>query len=243
MVFEATDLDLQVSFDDKLQLISSGILNDADKVLDGTVSGAYSSSAVKRLREYAFATCTNLSSVSLPNCTSIGPSAFKYCSALESVNLPSCVSFTQGNDNGYFFNKATELKSISIPKLTTIEDGTRAFSDCYILEELNAPNLASLTTSTHMFSLCRKLKKVNLAKLGGATIGSYTFANCHILTTLILGGNKLNPLGNVNAFHQSKIQNGEGYIYVPDALVESYKAATNWSAFADQIKPISELED
>jgi hypothetical protein len=29
-------------------------------------------------------------------------------------------------------------------------------------------------------------------------------------------------------------------IYVPDESVEAYKGATNWSAYADQIKPISE---
>ena len=33
----------------------------------------------------------------------------------------------------------------------------------------------------------------------------------------------------------------DGYIYVPDALVDSYKKATNWVTYADQIKPLSEL--
>ena len=35
--------------------------------------------------------------------------------------------------------------------------------------------------------------------------------------------------------------NGDGKIYVPDALVDSYKAATNWSALADFIKPLSQF--
>ena len=34
---------------------------------------------------------------------------------------------------------------------------------------------------------------------------------------------------------------GTGYIYVQDNLVEQYKSATNWSTYADQIKPLSEL--
>lgn len=42
-------------------------------------------------------------------------------------------------------------------------------------------------------------------------------------------------------FNNTKIANDEGYIYVPNYLVDSYKATTNWSNHAAQIKPISEL--
>lgn len=45
-----------------------------------------------------------------------------------------------------------------------------------------------------------------------------------------------------NAFTGTKIASGTGYVYVPDELVEEYKVATNWSTFANQIKPLSELE-
>lgn len=42
------------------------------------------------------------------------------------------------------------------------------------------------------------------------------------------------------AFNSTPIANGTGYIYVPDALVNDYKKATNWSVYANQIKPLSE---
>lgn len=41
-------------------------------------------------------------------------------------------------------------------------------------------------------------------------------------------------------FTNTLIASGTGFIYVPDALVESYKTATNWSTYADQILPLSE---
>ena len=244
VTFEATDTTLQVSFDDKLQLVSSGILNDADKVIDGTVSGAYASSAVIGLRENAFVMCVNLSAISLPNCTNLGAQAFRGCTALESVNLPNCTSFTNGISTGYYFDANNKLKTINIPNLTTIETGTRSFGGCYELEEFNAPNLASLTTTTSMFTTCRKLKKLNLPKLGGTTINARTFENCYALEKVILGGSQLNPLDNVSAFSNAGalIENGVN-IYVPDDLVDTYKTATNWSNFADKIKPISELEE
>ena len=46
--------------------------------------------------------------------------------------------------------------------------------------------------------------------------------------------------GTYGIFGGSKIASGTGYIYVPDDLVEDYKAATNWSTYAAQIKPLSE---
>lgn len=62
------------------------------------------------------------------------------------------------------------------------------------------------------------------------------------LVAFILRRNMLCSLGNKNSFNNTPIASGTGFIYVPDNLVEQYKAATNWSTFANQIKPISELE-
>jgi hypothetical protein len=220
--------------------VSSGILNDADALAQGTISGEYVSDKVTSLRQYAFDSCANLSSVSLPNCTSVATAAFRGCSALESVNLPSCVSF----DGGSVFDGAAKMKTVNIPNLTTIENGVRCFAICNLLEELNAPNLTSVKTNTAgMFNACKKLRKVNCPKLSGMTIQANMFYNCYQLTTLILGGSELNPLENVSAFTGTPIANGTGYIYVPDDLVGTYKTATNWAVFADQIKPISELEE
>ncbi len=48
-------------------------------------------------------------------------------------------------------------------------------------------------------------------------------------------------LSNSNAFANTPIAQGTGYIYVPDNLVASFKTATNWSTYASQIKGVSEL--
>ena len=46
-------------------------------------------------------------------------------------------------------------------------------------------------------------------------------------------------LTGTNAFQGAS----NAIIYVPDALVNDYKAATNWSTYADRIKGISELPE
>ena len=75
------------------------------------------------------------------------------------------------------------------------------------------------------------------------TIKAQVFQNCNKLTKLILGSPSLCELTNANSFNLTPMADGTGYVYVPDNLVDAYKTATNWSAFADKIKPISELEE
>jgi hypothetical protein len=221
--------------------VISDILYDADKVVDGTFSGEYVSDKVINVKESAFDKCTNITSVSLPNCISIAKCAFRDCSALENVNLPSCETFFQ-NDGASYFDGAANLKSINIPNLTTMEIGSRAFAGCRVLEEFNAPNLTSIAAhQNNMFHVCVSLKKVSLPKLGGASLSKSIFNNCYRLKTVILGGNQLNTLEG--AFTAGSVAEGTCIFYVPDDLVDTYKTATNWAAYANQIKPISELEE
>jgi hypothetical protein len=214
--------------------VSGDITNDADELAQGTISGAYVSDKVTSLRKYAFAYCANLTSVSLPNCTSVDEFSFLDCTNAESIDLPMCISI-----NGVSaFESAKKLKTINLPNLTTMTTANRIFLYCESLEEFYAPNLISMNDTNRLFGSCSKLKKVTFPKLGGTTINAYTFYKCTNLETLILGGDTLNPLENVNAFN--KITN----IYVKDNLVDTYKTATNWSNFADKIKSIEkDLEE
>ena len=60
------------------------------------------------------------------------------------------------------------------------------------------------------------------------------FAYCKLLDTLILrNSSRIVSLGNKNAFTGTPIEKGTGYIYVPAALIDEYKTATNWTTFAN----------
>lgn len=81
------------------------------------------------------------------------------------------------------------------------------------------------------------------------TIKNMSFSWCTRLTKFVLPNTTSVPsMSNKDAFEYTPIAgktdftNGElGYIYVKDTLLDSFKSATNWSNYADQIKPISEL--
>ena len=210
------NIDVNVNVEDSGADVFAGLVQ-------GTIEGAYVNDKITSLRPYAFAVCDYLTSISLPNCTT-----FTFLEA----------------DYGCYFRNADSLKTIDIPNLTTIENGARCFNWCKSLKEFDAPNLTSVTNTSTMFSYCTSIRKINLPKLGGTTLSANTFPNCYNLEELILGGNELNPLANVNAFSNTGSNVIGGFkVYVPDDLVESYRTATNWSNFADQIKPISELEE
>jgi hypothetical protein len=64
---------------------------------------------------------------------------------------------------------------------------------------------------------------------------------CSKFTTLILRNTtQIVTLNKTNAFADTPIASGTGYIYVPSALVDSYKAATNWSSYANQFRALED---
>ncbi len=72
---------------------------------------------------------------------------------------------------------------------------------------------------------------------GLKTINTYGFRNCPNLVAIVF------PSVNViNLTHTDLLDDTitNAYFYVPDDLVDDYKTATNWNAYADRIKPMSE---
>lgn len=192
---------------------------EADAILDGSFSGAYYSDKITSLKTDAFSACKNVTSVSLPNCTAFtGKAHFYQASNLKSVYLPNLTTI----ENPYYTFGYIKAKEINLPSLTTIT-ATAGLNACFYHAEL--------------------AEKISIPKLGSTAIGNAAFYYAKALTTLILCGSELNPLENVNAFVGTPIAKGTGYVYVPDDLVDTYKTATNWVTYADQIKPISELEE
>lgn len=128
------------------------------------------------------------------------------------------------------------LASVTLPAASYINNS--AFEGCAALESVNLPRVT--TFGGRAFLGCSKLSKVNFPSV--TTIWETAFSGCATLETVILLSNTLCRLTNVSVFTGTPIANGTGFIYVPDNLVEQYKVAANWSTYASQIKPLSELE-
>ena len=60
---------------------------------------------------------------------------------------------------------------------------------------------------------------------------------------MILRSETMAVLKYTKAFEGTPIESGTGYIYVPAALIDSYKTATNWTQYADQFRAIEDYPD
>lgn len=97
--------------------------------------GRYSYS-VTEIHEYAFRTCSKLTSVTIPNSvTTIGEAAFDGCSGLTSVTIPNSVTSIRKET----FAGCSGLTSVTIPNSVT-SIGDYAFYECSGLTSVSIPN-------------------------------------------------------------------------------------------------------
>lgn len=210
---------------------------DIDALIDGSITEINSNA--QTIRTNVFTQSQSLVTADFPAATAIGNSAFYQCSALEKVNFPKVTMLGSS-----VFESCTSLTDINFPEVATINNAS-VFRNCSSLAKVNFPKLTTIS-GYNTFSACTSLTTVDLPELteisGSAVFGSaYGGAGCRSLIRVVLRKSAVVSLTKTDVFTDTPIANGTGYIYVPDDLVDSYKAATNWSTYADQIKGISEL--
>ena len=133
------------------------------------------------------------------------------------------------------FRRCLDLGRVTLPNALMADN--YAFAECSALTDVCFPMMTNIGYAS--FSSCRSLP---IAEFPNAvSINALAFGNCSALETLILSGESVVRLLNTSAFTGSLIEAGTGFVYVPDTLVSSYKSADNWSTYAAQIKPLSEL--
>ena len=93
----------------------------------------------------------------------------------------------------------------------------------------------------YAFYDCKNLVSADFSNV--ESIGRYAFRSCSNLDTFILRKTSGVAVAQNAILTDTKISARTGYIYVPAALVDSYKAATNWSTYASQIRAIEDYPD
>ena len=117
--------------------------------------------------------------------------------------------------------------------------GMRAFRGCTALVSVNFA--AATSIAIEGFRGCAALRSADFAAV--TSIAGETFIDCYRLGALILRSGTMCTLSYVNAFSGTPIASGTGYIYVPAALLEDYKVATNWSTYAAQFRALEDYPD
>ena len=128
----------------------------------------------------AFAYCSSLTSVNIPNSvTNIGESAFYECSSLTSVTIPNSVTSI---GIGAFY-ECSSLTSVTIPN-SVKSIGESAFEDCSGLTSVTIPNSVT-SIGKAAFEDCSGLTSVTIGN-SVTSIGSSAFYNCSGLKKVIV---------------------------------------------------------
>lgn len=198
----------------------------------------YNSSEVTKVKPSTFRYATALQRVSLDNCLSVGFFAFDNCTGLMDVNLPKATRF---EEQAFSYTQIPSITEETFPALNYI--GLRCFRNCP-LTEFSKPN-THVSLGGIAFEGCGKLKKVDVLSFVNVEGNQgLLFYNCAALEAFIIRRtDAVNVFVPNGGFQGSSIANGTGYIYVPSALVDSYKAASGWSRFADQIRAIEDYPE
>lgn len=160
---------------------------------------------------------------------SVGYAAFNCCYDLEVIDIPNASII-----EGYAFANCAKLTTINIPSTRSI--GSNAFYMAKIIY-IKLPNIK--TIASNAFAECINLTKIDI---NACEMRHNTFAKS-ALNTIIIRGANMAKLNTNNVFSGTPIESGDGYIYVSKSLVDSYKSATNWSAFASRIRAIEDYPD
>lgn len=161
----------------------------------------------------------------------VGEYAFSEC-LLTLIDIPNATYIAQRA-----FLNCYELASVSIPNVNVIYDN--AFKGCEALTSIVLPSVYNILTGA--FEDCTSLTTVDIHTV--CSIKTKNFYNCESLNTLIIRGTSGVPeMPYADCLGNTPIANNRGYIYVPRALVDSYKAANNWSVYAGTNQIVA-LED
>ena len=221
---------------------------------------------VTSIANYAFESCSSLTSVAMPSVTSIDDNAFNSCSRLISVDMPLVTSI-----GGNAFHSCSSLTSVAMPSVTSIDVG--AFSSCSGLASVDMPLVTSIGNSA--FHSCSGLASVDMPSV--TSIGNQAFYGCSSLTSVTMPSVK--SIGN-EAFYSCPITNLSlpatltsignscfiktreitlaattpavlgtdafwkyAVIRVPESAVNDYRTAAGWSNYKDQILSMSDKTD
>lgn len=243
---EKLTLDSMVTEIDSITTGGGSGSDTLEKFLDRTLT-SYSNSNLTSLPANAFSENATIRELNIPSVSVLGKNCFDNAKSLENLNL----NWDEVQEfPAYCFNYCRKLQQNfpkTFPNITTVGD---SFMQMMTPTELHFPKLRDASAWTAFSAGSGFNSKTRLIRIGAKCTFGYGCFDYHAaLEALILESSELCIAQNSNLFKRDcAINNGgyngkEGYIYVPKALVEQYKVATNWNVYAEKFRAIEDYPE
>lgn len=198
----------------------------------------FASREISNIPSYSFYGYSKLMAVNIVSeSLSLDICAFFNCSLLETWDFLGAVTKI---DSGTF-NGANLTGIISLPNLSSVVSSNVNYGGSFSNKNLEGiASLGSITSipsykrnSLAFIRSCTKLRFVIFPETL-TSLGNYTIYNCTALSYVVFKAITPPSITTTSLL-------GTTYtIYVPDESVEAYKTATNWTAYANRILPLSQ---
>lgn len=220
--------------------------NYTDVIIPEAVTWQNVTYTVWKIDDYAFAGCTRLKSLVVPNTVSaVGYRAIHGCDSLAYLEVPDIsVIYTLPNHlehvvvNGGEMDadsydrlrlSASSLSYLDLSGITNTTMPIRALYDCYRLDTLLLPE--GLERLDYMvLAECVNLKNIDIPA-SVQEIGDRAFENCRMLNTVTFNGENLTRIGNWAFFQCLQLQN----ITIPEEVTEIGYAAFYACAYLNEV--------
>ena len=227
MKFEVDGICYSIGENNTVSVVSKDVKYSGDIVIPESVEYNGIKYNVTSIRQYAFDSCYDLISVTIPNSvTTIGTSVFEGCREMTSIKMSNRVTSIESQT----FDSCIHLSSITIPNSVT-SIGSLAFAFCRGLTSITIP--ASVTTiGESAFLYCSGLTSIVTEIENPFAISDDVF-NCsdkdiYATATLIVPSGKKSVYQNTagwNKFQKIVELGGVGYVFEFNGI--NYKIGEN----------------
>lgn len=126
------------------------------------------------------------------------------------------------------------LETVNLPNVTTIDTG--AFLSCGNLTTVTMPSVEYIESEA--FRNSSQLTIGDFSSLSGL---SYTvFSGTNLKALILRSTSVVLNLVDPNSFDNTPISDGDGYIYVPRSMLNSYQTNTTWSNYVDNLRALED---
>lgn len=134
------------------------------------------------------------------------------------------------------FYECMALADVDVPNVTIC--GIRAFARCSGIKKMVLP--ATVTVGNEAFYAATGLRIIEFRSVVNIGAGVFNLANA-LVAIVMRNTSGVSSVQDSTLSGNYAIQTVKScFFYVPRALIEDYKAATNWSSYADRFRALED---